>query len=157
MEEELSLRYIAGFFDGEGCISLTRRPEIRDGGQGWVCLRATVCNTRPLVIDEIHRRFGGSRAVSLPDKHRKQALYRVVMSDRQAERFLACILPYLVVKRAQAELALEIQRFKRAPGRYEAGRNGTGRRLRASVVEKENEYCERMRLLNFPPADAKSA
>jgi hypothetical protein len=89
--------WCAGFFDGEGCIDLQHT---RTGA--WIShVNLVQRDETPLVVFE--KAFGGSRSVTGPKKD------AILLSFRKAEarHLLSTLLPYLVVKRRQAELILE--------------------------------------------------
>lgn len=86
--------YAAGFFDGEGCISLARSTP------GRYCLQVHVGNNNRDVLDSYQSRFGGSVGL------RSSGLYIWAIYSDNAERFLSAIFPYLRVKRGEAEAAL---------------------------------------------------
>ncbi len=98
------LLWFAGFFDGEGCVSLQRRKD----GAGWH-LSLLVPNTARSIIAGLPALFGGSvfDIISLP--HQSQAQKRWRASGRQAGLILRAILPYLRVKHRQAQLGIEFQ------------------------------------------------
>jgi hypothetical protein len=101
--------WAAGFFDGEGCVSVVLYRE-------RFMMRLYVGNTdvRPLYI--FKGLFGGSigaRGAKIPNA--KPAYYWQATSQ-QALTALREMLPYLVVKRGQAELALQFGELIRPRG-----------------------------------------
>jgi hypothetical protein len=95
---ESALAYIAGLFDGEGCI--------------------TRANSYPIVqigmtdrdVIEYLATLGGTIRVEQPPGNRKPLYRWRVMAGREVAEFLAAIFPFLRVKRQQAEDAIaEIQ------------------------------------------------
>lgn len=96
------LPYAAGFFDGEGCISACRR------GDGRVALRVTCTQSDPRPLEWLRERFGGR--VSLVHRAdpgaERRAVHVWVANEAMARRFLTAVLPYLIVKRERAEMAL---------------------------------------------------
>lgn len=132
--------YIAGFFDGEGCINLTSR-----GKTGQSCLRLYITNTNEKILEIIRLRFGGSIAKSQHRPNWKPA-YLLAMTGRIAEKFLFKIGPLLQVKRAQFRLAMSFVDFSHHPSRLI--RQGS-RTLRTSeCLQKEREYRNKMKILN---------
>src|SRR5258708_7075513 len=104
----LSLEYLAGFFDGEGSVSITKvRPKsnLPYAGCG---IRATVTNTYRPVLQELHERFGGNINVRIrrADHHKQGYEWQAHGSD--ARNFLSAILPYLNEKYQQVVLALTL-------------------------------------------------
>jgi hypothetical protein len=96
--------WAAGFFDGEGCVSIHRRVR-RNSVSFIMTAQVTQNDRRPL--DALAEIFGGT--VSRPRKEGVDRCHRWRVHSRQAERFLLAILPYLLVKRAPTELALAVQ------------------------------------------------
>lgn len=103
-----SLEYLAGFFDGEGCITTRgyertereKRPTIRPA--------VVVTNTNLAVLSEFKRRWNGQiyTRKALPNH---QTCYSWDLGRfALTEKFLLDLLPFLVVKRAQAELMLQL-------------------------------------------------
>ena len=110
------LAYAAGIFDGEGCIVLGKpRP-----GKGGRQLFVQVTNTEVWICEWLKFQFGGS--IQSHDRKNKKwkKCYVWVIVSRQADSFLEIVLPYLNLKRPQAELAISFQKEKsyRARGRW---------------------------------------
>jgi len=125
--DNTTLAYLAGFMDGEGCISLVRsRPTEKNPGYHLIIV-VTQLNPDPLVMYQVA--FGGSihRAV---DKrgHRPRITWQT--SGRNAGRALEALRPFLVVKADEADLALE---FLRRVANWAGG-------------DKEAELAERTRI-----------
>lgn len=97
----LSLEYIAGFFDGEGCVCVPRT-------RGY--LHVNIANKHRGVLEGIQKQFGGC----LRETH--TGVYTLFMATRGAERFLVALLPFLVVKREVAELGIEVSQMPKGTG-----------------------------------------
>lgn len=96
------LVYLAGFFDGEGCIHIQTR---RDGR--WLNLLVSIVQTNPRPLLLAHSEFGGS--LSKTDKSSgksKKPIWRLCFAPKNAARFLRAVYPYLIVKKEEAEVAL---------------------------------------------------
>jgi hypothetical protein len=97
--------WAAGFFDGEGCVSIVRRPK-RDKVYHWLDISAYQNHRAPL--EELQCLFGGS-----------------VRPEAGGWKWRACgptagdalreMLPYLRVKHTQAEIAVPFQARKLLP------------------------------------------
>ena len=95
------LPYIAGFFDGEGCISIQKHH-----GNGAYVLWVSITNTSPEPLRLMKEHWGGHFV--LIRRHDPQSnIYRLYLSTRRAATFIEDVLPYLIIKKPQAELALE--------------------------------------------------
>jgi hypothetical protein len=106
--KKTDLAYMAGFFDGEGCINLARR----DGRGNRYRIHISISNTNEWVLQWFHFNFGGS--VCFEDRHSENPAWQNVWrwsitSGRQALTFLQAISPYLVLKKPQALLAITFQ------------------------------------------------
>lgn len=123
--------WLAGFFDGDGCISISldKSPRSRHGKSH--CLVVTITQRWMTVLQWLQLTLGGS-LVNLAHQRTPMGSRRcpiLFLRRRQAVAFLRPVLPYLQVKRAQAILALEFQR-------------GIGKRSKVS----DGEYDRRVRI-----------
>ena len=91
------LAYIAGFFDGEGCIMAFTHPQSKS-----VYPRLVITQRDPAPLEWIHKYLGG---YLLQDR---RGIWRLRWDARKAEHVLRLIEPYLVLKRDQAKLALTL-------------------------------------------------
>lgn len=98
----LSKEYIAGFFDGEGCITIHSRN---------YQLRLLIGNTYINVLKNIQDTCGG-RIYRNEKKKYKKLSYVWETSSNNAISFLESILPYLIVKKEEALIALDFERTK---------------------------------------------
>lgn len=103
-------RYAAGIFDGEGYVRISKweNPEkTKVRNQIYAGLNVTF---RP-VIEALKETYGGSIHVNRHSlrkaNHRDVFVWNV--SSQNAARFFRLILPYLIIKREEVELALELQ------------------------------------------------
>ncbi len=127
------LAYIAGFIDGEGCLTL-------DLGKRRKTLvfsaRLLIVNTDKKIIDWLAKKTGaGSHDIKMnPGKYHKPA-YRMFLS-RQADllKFLIKIYPYLRIKKRQASVLIEILKY-RSKGFRSRTLNRIGRREYAAVAK----------------------
>lgn len=146
---EIEKAYLAGFFDGEGCISLTRQR----GGKSI----SPSYNMR-IVIGQ-----SGEKGIKLLDHWKEKtgigALFEKmrfgeyekigfnwVMSSNDALDFLVSIYPYLDLKKDEAELAIDFQETKRVTtfnGRAYGGRGNHGG-LDPQVIEERERIYQRL-------------
>lgn len=117
LHKSLDIRYIAGFFDGEGCIDLYLRQDL-DHAMRFV-LQVSIAQTRPAVLKQIGKRFGGHLA---PPRN-KCTVHLLMFTSAAAGRFLKAILPHLIVKKREAEIALEYRSLVKR-GTYGSGWGG---------------------------------
>lgn len=103
MQEQL-IAYLAGFFDGEGCVMIQRSGQSKAGHRRY---RLTACVTQvdPRPITLFANSFPGSyRSKWLSASKRTQ--YEWGVNGLNAYEFLKVVLPELVVKREQAEICI---------------------------------------------------
>jgi hypothetical protein len=107
----LKEEYIAGLFDGEGCVSIgMEKPSSRRKSPKYY-LQAFIVNTYKPVIDYLYTVCGGSVSKSWNGGNRK-LIYRWAVNSRMAESFLKLIQPHVIIKQKQLELALEFMNTK---------------------------------------------
>jgi len=102
----ISPEYLAGLFDGEGCLYSAQCG--KKGSRNFY-LYAALTNTHLPVLKQVQIEYGGSVSRKI-DKRRVEiakARYNLVWSgNRQVEKLLNIIGPYLIIKKEQAELVL---------------------------------------------------
>lgn len=101
--KETRLAYLAGFFDGEGCIFsyITRK-------NYPPTLGLQVTNTHPDVIYLFKEVFGGYIVKSVRAGPRKTA-YIWYLKGQAAKNVLELFMPYLITKKEQARIGIELQ------------------------------------------------
>lgn len=118
METELSLPYVAGIVDGEGCISIhvNRSRAARFANQKpRVVMQLAVSNCCERLIDQLWFQFGGTKQKHL-DRYNPRARdnWRWCLSEQAACRLVEKLRPYLFVKQKQADLLLKLGQLKAA-------------------------------------------
>ncbi len=101
---DTKLAYAAGIIDGEGSIGAYTRGSKQ--GRGSLCLQLTVANTDIRMLVFLSELWGG-KVSTLNRKHMKRQLYEWSRVGRECGCVLQDVLPYLIVKKEQAELAVE--------------------------------------------------
>ena len=103
--------YLAGIIDGEGSIGTTRTGKYRN-----VVGRLIVANTNEALLHTLKQRHGGTIT------KRKKAFGEgwkpfcsIAWTNRGALRILETVLPYLIVKRPQAEVCIRLIRMRDRP------------------------------------------
>jgi hypothetical protein len=151
------LAYAAGVIDSDGSIGILRETyAMRVLGtttQPTFSERVTIRQLEPEAVDLLHRHFGGCRSVVTYRKKnstKAQPLQSLQLVDRQASRLLCAVLPYLRIKKAQAELCLEMRRLKdesrKARFAYGRGHRGGGKRPDSISLAMEEVRAEIVRL-----------
>lgn len=117
------LSYAAGVIDSDGCISVRRTDYAgRRSGTGWQATyqpRVTVKQVTPQAVDLLHDLFGGYRFQGKPAAAKGRSLLGWDVHSASAVSTCEALLPYLRIKRAQAENAIKC-------GRLNAGANRRG-------------------------------
>jgi len=107
MLTEVEKAYIAGFVDGEGCISLGRKKDNSYRRHHTYQLVVTISNTRKEILEWLHKKFGGHFRISHPPSKSRNKVWVWAILCRKAINFLKEIYPYLKIKKSQAKLAME--------------------------------------------------
>jgi len=101
--------YLAGFFDGEGCIDCQKLYPSAGKGRLYVRPRVRVAQVAAgrVVIDRLHAVYGGSISFRAhnPAKQRDSVSWEFLGAEN-IKSFLRPILPHLVLKAEQAKLCL---------------------------------------------------
>ena len=112
------IEWLAGFFDGEGCIVIVRRKPAKNFLH---YLRLDIGNTHKSSIEKIHSILGCGTVNRSEGTNRP--MWRWQATGNGAAKTLWLLLPYLVTKRKQAKLALDFQILQQFT-RHEGGNKG---------------------------------
>ena len=105
----LDVRYIAGIVDGEGCVTVIKRLEKHMDRVSYR-LVVQVSMTHEGVIKALQDSIGGSySAIHWHTRRNNRTAYQWRKYGVDAVELLQSILPYLIVKKAEAELAIAFQ------------------------------------------------
>ena len=130
-------KYNAGFFDGEGCIGIYNQDIVKRGRcYSAYSLRITMGNTNEASLEALAVEFGGIvRKAARKTGCKQLYIWSVPFAKRTA--LLRAMLPYLIVKRRHAELALEYLSLPRLAGAVErrAAITADRERLRKCLAE----------------------
>jgi hypothetical protein len=101
------MAYFAGYFDGEGSVSI-KRFKRSSGGRVQHGLWVSIGSSNNLPLFEACRHFGGSlKCYKL--KGNRRPIWIFTMTGRVALCFLKEIYPYCLIKRRPIELAFEFR------------------------------------------------
>ena len=112
--EKLLRAYLAGIIDGEGCISITKVPPKRGRVSPAYRLSCALGMANAYIPQLFKFSFGGS--VSRSQKGQNKTIWSWRTSGILANTFLKALLPYLRLKRNEAELAIKFQGRKSVHG-----------------------------------------
>jgi hypothetical protein len=96
--------YAAGILDGEGCIRIAKHSR-SDGGLKYSA-RITVVNTSMALLEWFVSKFGGRIYEHHAGSENWRQCYRYEISGYAAGELCKAVLPYLVIKRRQAEIVI---------------------------------------------------
>jgi hypothetical protein len=91
-----TLCYLAGYFDGEGCVSFPNAKSIR--------VSINSADRESLAL--FHELYGGHFNTRDPQPGERRQIFRWEASGLRAQKFLIDVLPYLKAKRDVALLGL---------------------------------------------------
>jgi hypothetical protein len=103
--------YLSGILDGEGCITV-------GAGKRETCINynpiVVVQNTSKELIEWLQKTFGGQVYLSKKETKKTRAAWTWrITKKKRIELLLLAVLPYILVKREQANLLLAFVRLER--------------------------------------------
>ena len=111
--EERDWARAAAYIDGEGCISTSTAINKKKNSES-IYVTVSVHNTDPRLIDWFVERFGGRIWKTVHGNADWQNSYGWRLTCQQAREFLEQCLPWFLIKREQAELAISLMKtFRR--------------------------------------------
>jgi hypothetical protein len=149
----ISWEYLAGMIDADGSIGTTLT-----GANKNVVGRVIVANTNHDFLRTLKEEFGGSLSLrKVGAKEGWKPFGSISWTNRQAEVILVNVLPFLLIKKKQAELCLELIQMRNLPksDRYiyiprpvakMSGRSVT--ELKPEIRQREEEIGSLIRELN---------
>ncbi|MBA7713385.1 hypothetical protein ES703_122387 [subsurface metagenome] len=99
---ETEIAYIAGFFDGEGCVRIAPKTSKATGAYG---LYVSASNFYPNPLYLCQRIFGGKIRYNKSPGNRN-GIHRWELYGKRAELFLRVVEPQLIIKKQEANLAI---------------------------------------------------
>lgn len=125
MAQQTDYAWAAGFFDGEGCVSLHTQGR-------YTCLRVIVVQKDIRPIEFFKSVFEMDETIGIVTRqNRRHKYYRLVASGPSAANILRKMLPYLRLKREVAEVGLD---FQATVERY------SPKERKATLPDSEMEY-----------------
>lgn len=123
--KKTDLAYLAGLFDGEGCICIGKAKPRGGRLHPSYHLECAVSMANEYLPTLYRLSFGGS-VYFYRDKHpNHQPAWQWHISAKKAKIFLEAILPYLTIKKGEAELAVKFQMAKKNGGSPKGQRGGS--------------------------------
>jgi len=91
--------YLAGFIDGEGCITIHKQPPTYP-------IYISVTNTKTKILELLATNYGGKITTYAQKLPNRKPIHRWCVANIQAVKLIKDILPYLRLKKKVAELCL---------------------------------------------------
>lgn len=145
--KKTDLAYLAGLFDGEGCVHIrhNKRNDCPKGVQYQLMIRVAMASEHLCRLYQMS--FGGRVYQCKKYKSYHKQLWQWVCSSRQAGDFLKAISPYLILKKSEAILGIKFQDAK-VPNKAELGHRGFIRQGDGVRAVEEAEYILMKNLKN---------
>jgi hypothetical protein len=152
----MELAFIAGLFEGEGCVRINRslRKQIRYGKKVTMevySLFVTIGNTDPRLVYPLKDMFGGSVSIRIRKDPRHRPFFCWIISSNEALNFLEGIHPWLVSKADQVDIAITFQKSKTPRGIYNK-RNGKSREER-EIERAQFKAITALKFIRHDPTD----
>jgi len=135
--------YLAGFIDGEGCVSITKKKDHKGMRFGY-CFRPMIVvgNTNQACLETL-RRWTGLGRVSFAkrgNRPKNKDGWQWIIWSRQAEQLLRSVSALLLIKTPQTKIVLSfISNSRSSPGR---------RGLSATEWKRQHRCYEAIKRLN---------
>jgi len=107
--KKIDLAYTAGIIDGEGCIHIRRQRDKRYHSCFKYGLMVSVASTDEWLCKWLQMCWGGSVRYCQKANPKWRPHWIWQLSSRQANSLLKVIVPYMRIKRPQAEVAIGFQ------------------------------------------------
>jgi len=110
--KEIINSYVAGFFDGEGCITTD---EDKRNNPPTINLITILKNTDLPILTKLKQEYGGGISIQKKPKekeHHKQSWHWIISDRTTLKKFLIRIFPYIQYKKPQIELGLTFIQLK---------------------------------------------
>ncbi len=107
ISDELKVAWAAGFFDGEGTVTIQRRRY--NARPGSYVMQMAACQKHPEALVRLHEICGCGSLHVHKKKPETSSLWLWRASGNYALGVLKRFLPHLIVKRDQAEIAIAFQ------------------------------------------------
>jgi len=134
---DLEIAYIAGLFDGEGCVFVEhRKTRLQDG----LSISVKIGMTTPEPLYLCQRIFGGKVLLHLTRKGWHDS-YDWRIYGTRADLFYRIIEPYLILKKEQANLAISLHSlcYSKSPLRHKLAEKITSLKLKNQAINPDEQ------------------
>jgi hypothetical protein len=142
---DTDLAWAAGIMDGEGCIAI----KLDSKKPGWTRheLKVDVTNTNEPIIRKLQAMFGGGISIPKSQGPNRRRVAHWQIYGRRAAGCLRAILPYMVAKKPEAVLAIEMADTLVAYADYNANSGQGAPRPSDEVLVRRQEIREELQRL----------
>lgn len=147
--QAVSLEYLAGIIDGEGCIRLARQAQRRTTNKQYSA-GVQVGMVEKIIPELLQATFGG--AISEERVPNRRSIWRWNLRKQEdVLRFLKTIRSRLIVKKPQADLLIE---FIEGYRHLRLVKDGNESILKGQELQRREEFYQKMKKLNAVGAAA---
>ena len=132
------LSYIAGIIDGEGSIGINKIINYNGTKTPYYRLLVQVDMVDGCIPQWLYESFGGS-ILARKRKEPRRAITQWQIANKQATEFLQAILPYLRIKKPQAEIAIIFQSQRMKSGGVK-GKRGQAFKSNEDMAVEESQF-----------------
>lgn len=101
MVPRITAQWLAGFFDGEGCVSASKRGPMYS-------VKVSISQSDPLILSMIALKFNNTTFSSYTSSLSKKPTYAVIWTGRSVLEILEFIKDHVIVKRKQVDAAIKL-------------------------------------------------
>jgi len=137
----ISAEYIAGYFDGEGCITIQLSKKRK-----CYSIQVSIVSIDFEPLNTIHKMFNGVLIYIKKEKPCNN-IWRWAVVSNDAYQFLLAIQLYCILKKKQVDLAIEFQEYLQATKNNRRNRRGIFTTLSKEELDKREWYRKTISLL----------
>lgn len=107
---QTDLAYIAGLIDGEGTVGIYRKNPKKPTHSWAFRERVAISNSNLKALEYVNQFFPGTMAKNTRYSEKHSPMWRLEYHVLRAVPILEAVLPYMIIKREQAELVLQYRK-----------------------------------------------
>ena len=149
--QEVDKAYIAGFIDADGCIVVDRQKRTNKHHRQhyYYVPRLCIANRHFGVLKYINNMFGNTGSLTKRNLHKDNPnwsdAWQLRFSSKASYKYLKELLPYLRMKRKQAELIIEMGELKSGTQKIDVKKRTADYELKS---DRYNEIYHAVRSMN---------
>jgi hypothetical protein len=149
--KKIELAYLAGVVDSDGSISIAVDTwRVRKYGRSPAFQEIVAigqCDEQ--AVNLAHELFGGSLRTEKPRGENRRPMHLWTVTNRNAIVSIAALMPYLRIKRRQAEIVVALRAIKNRGRKANTDLTAPKvRRIKPAVIAEMNELVTQVRSLN---------